>query len=432
MSGRNSSAHASNGALEETLMSSLLRRSSVLLATLVFAAPALADPYDLIYTDRIDVTLCENGCGITLSGCDFAVLVNTGTAAITANEMRAARFTAASSESTITLHPGLNQYTSVLPDLEPGHARGGVCANNAFLGSLLLPGEVLENTAGFQFLYFTISRLGGTYEGPVTFDCTMDMAGFRATFRIEATLHLGPHAIEFLSGARVQSVPGPPPTITAGLDIRPGDCPNMFNPRSSGLVTMTVVGAPVVDVRAIEVASVRLEGSLVPVRIAIDDEVRAFSTTPCECNGQGADGYEDLSLKFTSDDVRAALGPTAPGGVAFLTVTGLLADGTPFEARDCLHVVGPSPPDSGIAAMVVLRNPSPGAPRLTYTLNADSNVDLAVYDVTGRRLESLVSARQPGGDHVAEWQSGSRPPGVYFFRLAAGGQVQMRRFVLLR
>ena len=113
-------------------------------------------------------------------------------------------------------------------------------------------------------------------------------------------------------------------------------------------------------------------------------------------------------------------------------MTGLLADGTPFEARDCLYVVAPSPPDSGIAAMAVRQTLSPGTTQVTYTLAADSNVDLAVYDVTGRRLESLVRSRQPGGEHVVGWQSASLPQGVYFFRLAAAGQVQMRRFVLLR
>ena len=239
-------------------MSPHARLPLLLLAALGLAAPATAGPYDLIYTDVIDVTLCDNGCGITLAGCDFAVLVNTGTAPITADEMRAARFTAVSSESSMVLYPFLNQYTSELPALDPGHARGGVCSTNAFLETLLLPGEVLENTQGFQFLAFNISRLSGTYEGPVSFDCTMDMGSYRATFRIDAQVHLGPHAIQFLHGARVQARPGPPPAIVAALDIRPGDCPNVFNPRSGGVVSMAVIGSSALDVSAIDVSSVRL------------------------------------------------------------------------------------------------------------------------------------------------------------------------------
>ena len=418
-------------------MNSLVRSAAALVAVLVIAPSALAAPYDLIYTDRFDVTLCENGCGITLSGCDFAVLVNTGTAPITEAEMRTARFTAASSESSITLFPFLNIYTSFVPALEPGHARGAVCPSNAFLTNLLLPGEVFENIQGNQFLSFNISRTnGGTFEGPVTFDCTMDMGSFRATFRIEATVHLGPHALEFQHGARVQTVPGPPPTITAQLDIKPGDCPNLFNPKSNGIVPFALVGSPTLNVRDIELASVRLAG-FAPVRTAFDDVARAFSTTPCECIAVGVDGVEDLSLKFSGRDVAAALGPTAPGGTAILSLTGLLANGTPFEARDCLSIVAPPPPDSlpgdsTVAAMVVRRDPSSSGAKVAYTLAEDAIVDLSVYDVTGRYLESLVRAHQQRGPHEIQWRAEGHRPGVYFLRLDTAGRMQMRRFVLLR
>jgi hypothetical protein len=418
-------------------MNSLARSAAALVAVLVVAPSALAAPYDLIYTDRFDVTLCESGCGITLSGCDFAVLVNTGTAPITETEMRTARFTAVSSESTITLFPFLNIYTSFVPALEPGHARGAVCSINAFLETLLLPGEVFENIQGNQFLSFNISRTnGGTFEGPVTFDCTMDMGSFRATFRIEATVHLGPHALVFQHGARVQSVPGPPPTITAQLDIKPGDCPNLFNPKSGGVVPFALAGSPTLNVRDIQLASVRLAG-FAPVRTAFADLLRAFSTTPCECIAGGADGYEDLALKFSSDDVSSALGSTAPGGTAILSLTGLLANGTPFEARDCLSIVAPPPPDSlpgdsTIAAMVVRRDPSSSGAKVAYTLAEDAIVDLSVYDVTGRYLESLVRAHQQRGPHEIQWRAEGHRPGVYFLRLDTAGRMQMRRFVLLR
>ena len=418
-------------------MNSLVRSAAALLAVLVVAPSALAAPYDLIYTDRFDVTLCENGCGITLAGCDFAVLVNTGTAPITEAEMRTARFNSVSSESTITLFPFLNIYTSFIPPLEPGHARGAVCPSNAFLTSLLLPGEVFENIQGNQFLSFNISRInGGTFEGPVTFDCTMDMGSFRATFRIEATVHLGPHALEFQHGARVQSVPGPPPTITAELDIKPGECPNLFNPKSHGVVPFALLGSQALNVRDFALASVRL-GGFAPVRTAFDDVARALSSTPCECIAEGVDGVEDLALKFSSEDVAAALGPTAPGGTAILSLTGLLAYGTPFEARDCLSIVAPPPPDSlpgdsSIAAMVVRRDPSSSGAKVAYTLSEDALVDLSVYDVTGRNLESLVRAYQQRGPHEIQWRAEGHRPGVYFVRLAASGNMMMRRFVLLR
>jgi len=417
-------------------MNSLARSAAALLAVLVAAPSALAAPYDLIYTDRMDVTLC-NGCGITLAGCDFGVLVNTGSAPITEAEIRTARFTVVSSESTITLFPFLNIYSSVFPTLEPGHARGAVCFENAFLSSFVLPGEVFENIQGNQFVAFNISRFNDSaYEGPVTFDCTMDMGSFRATFRIEATVHLGQHNLIFQHGARVQSVPGPPPTITAQLDIKPGECPNSFNPKSNGVVPFALVGSTTLNVRDVQLASVRL-GRFAPVRTSYEDVARAFSPTPCDCIATGIDGVEDLALKFSSEDVNAALGATGPGGTAFLTLTGLLANGTPFEARDCVAIVSPPPPDSlpgdsTITSMAVVRDPSSNGARVDYTLAQDGMVDLSVYDVTGRYLESLMRAPQQRGPHQLQWRAEGHRPGVYFVRLSVGGQIQMRRFVLLR
>ena len=79
-------------------------RATLLFALLCLASPAIAAPYDLIYSDRVDVTLCE-GCGITLAGVDFGILVNTGALALGTDSLSAARFTATSSEPTLTLQP---------------------------------------------------------------------------------------------------------------------------------------------------------------------------------------------------------------------------------------------------------------------------------------------------------------------------------------
>jgi hypothetical protein len=201
-------------------------------------------------------------------------------------------------------------------------------------------------------------------------------------------------------------------------------------------VPAALVVSPTLNVRDVELASVRLEG-FAPVRTSFDDVASALATVPCECIGWALDGVEDLALKFSGEDVAAALGSTPPGGLKFLTLTGRLANGTPFEAQNCLFVASPPPPDSlpgdsSIAAMVVRRDPSSSGAKVAYTLAEDALVDLSVYDVTGRNLESLVRAYQHRGPHEIQWRAEGHRPGVYFVRLAAAGRMQMRRFVLLR
>ncbi|MDH3226822.1 MAG: hypothetical protein OEM67_07000, partial [Thermoleophilia bacterium] len=60
----------------------------------------------------------------------------------------------------------------------------------------------------------------------------------------------------------------------------------------------------------------------------------------CECAEDGADGIDDLTMKFRTQEVVAALGALAPGEIRELTITGQLWDGTQFEGIDCIVVVG--------------------------------------------------------------------------------------------
>jgi hypothetical protein len=84
-------------------------------------------------------------------------------------------------------------------------------------------------------------------------------------------------------------------------------------------------------------------------------------------------------------------------------------------------------------------NPFSTGTRIDYVVPGDGAraIDLAIYDVSGRLVRTLHSARQSPGIHSAFWngtdRSGSAvPSGVYFCRLEAGGDVLTRRMILLR
>ena len=60
-----------------------------------------------------------------------------------------------------------------------------------------------------------------------------------------------------------------------------------------------------------------------------------------------------------------------------------------------------------------------GAARVTleYTVPAEGDVQLAMYDVAGRRVGVLADARQSPGTHVVDWERTGVARGVYFYRL---------------
>lgn len=180
----------------------------LLVGTLGFASRASATPFDLIYTDRLDVSLCSNGCGITLSGTDFALLVNTGATSLTEADLSSIVFHATSSQPEVELFPIFNFPGPPLAPVLPHQALGSVHAANGVLVTRLLPGETHRNTAPLTVLTFEILRPGtNTYAGPVTFQVEMLMGADVAHFTIVADVHLADHAISFPSAARVSSTP---------------------------------------------------------------------------------------------------------------------------------------------------------------------------------------------------------------------------------
>jgi hypothetical protein len=84
--------------------------------------------------------------------------------------------------------------------------------------------------------------------------------------------------------------------------------------------------------------------------------------------------------------------------------------------------------------------PNPFNPTTTIRYdvpNGGARVSIAVFDVTGRRVRSLVDEARPAGEQSVIWDGrddGGRTvaSGVYFYRMIAGSFAQTRKMVLLK
>ncbi len=82
-------------------------------------------------------------------------------------------------------------------------------------------------------------------------------------------------------------------------------------------------------------------------------------------------------------------------------------------------------------------NPFNASTRIIYELPRTSHVEIAIFNVMGRRVRTLLSRVESAGVHTAEWdgrdQSGNFvASGVYLYRLTGDGSTIERKMVLLK
>jgi hypothetical protein len=77
-------------------------------------------------------------------------------------------------------------------------------------------------------------------------------------------------------------------------------------------------------------------------------------------------------------------------------------------------------------------NPFNGQTIIKYNLPRQSAIVLEIYDILGRKIESIEKLNQPAGLGQITWDASSEPSGVYFYRLSAGNEQKTGRMVLLK
>jgi hypothetical protein len=77
-------------------------------------------------------------------------------------------------------------------------------------------------------------------------------------------------------------------------------------------------------------------------------------------------------------------------------------------------------------------NPFNATTELVYRLAESGYVRLAVYNLTGRLITTLVNAEQGAGEYQVTFDGGNLASGIYLCRLEAGNFVSQRKMVLLK
>ena len=143
------------------------------------------------------------------------------------------------------------------------------------------------------------------------------------------------------------------------------------------------------------------------------------------CYGRGA--------ADASGRIDLVLYRTIPDSVAWLELN--VKAHNHYVDRDTLPVTVPASAD-GLAPVVRLDQnfPNPFNPvtAIRFSLARDSEIDLRVYDASGREVARLARGRLSKGPHAVLWAPSNIASGIYFYVLTAPGTAITRKAVLLR
>lgn len=77
-------------------------------------------------------------------------------------------------------------------------------------------------------------------------------------------------------------------------------------------------------------------------------------------------------------------------------------------------------------------NPFNPTTTITFVLPHASDVTLHVYDITGRKVRTLINGQMSAGSHQVVFEARDLTSGIYFYRLNTGKFVQTKRMLLIR
>ena len=77
-------------------------------------------------------------------------------------------------------------------------------------------------------------------------------------------------------------------------------------------------------------------------------------------------------------------------------------------------------------------NPFNASTLIRYTLPEPSDVIIQIYDILGRKIETIIDNKQPAGYHQVIWDAKDHSSGMYFYRIQAGEYSDTKKMVLLK
>jgi hypothetical protein len=77
-------------------------------------------------------------------------------------------------------------------------------------------------------------------------------------------------------------------------------------------------------------------------------------------------------------------------------------------------------------------NPFNNLTRIAYFLSKQSEIEITLYTITGKKIATIYKGIQSAGHHSTNFNGSALTSGVYFYRIKYGRKSQVRKMILLK
>ena len=77
-------------------------------------------------------------------------------------------------------------------------------------------------------------------------------------------------------------------------------------------------------------------------------------------------------------------------------------------------------------------NPFNSRTTIEYAMAETGKVKISIYNILGRKVETLIQGEQPAGYHQVMWDAEGVSSGIYFYRIQAGDYTDTRKMLLIK
>ncbi|MBD3168146.1 MAG: T9SS type A sorting domain-containing protein [candidate division Zixibacteria bacterium] len=77
-------------------------------------------------------------------------------------------------------------------------------------------------------------------------------------------------------------------------------------------------------------------------------------------------------------------------------------------------------------------NPFNASTNINFKLEAETDVNLSVYNIAGQKVAELVNGKMDAGEHVINWDASDMASGIYFYTLKTNNALETKRMSLVK